>query len=233
LLKNFSWTLTAPFKEEKFQRLVSDSIGNNYSPSASNVNMKQLLKRKSEEERFSKVSHTFAPCSSPPMSPATRRLFLTPPIPPLNIEGPLIDLDPVDMETKTIAKQITAKQRYWFYVEKGIKNVDLARLEPSTIKKIKSLIKPSLISRAETFESLLDEVKRHHCLSIKQSIVDYILLDDSERQRLMIPTLIERYKPKICRAPVPWHKSLTIPKEYLQYLQFGVFFSKRVVKLVC
>jgi dynein heavy chain len=92
----------------------------------------------------------------------------------------------------------------------------LARLEPSTIKKIKSLIKASLLSLTGTIESLMDEVKRQHCLSVKQSIVDYILLDKSERQRLMIPTLIERYSPKICRAPVPWHESLLIPKDYLE-----------------
>ncbi|KAJ8327802.1 hypothetical protein O5D80_004135 [Batrachochytrium dendrobatidis] len=45
LLKKFSWTLASPFKEEKYHRSVSNSIGNNYSPSATDINMKQMGKR--------------------------------------------------------------------------------------------------------------------------------------------------------------------------------------------
>jgi hypothetical protein len=45
LLKQFSWTLAAPFKEERHHRLISDSIGNNFTPSAADLCMKQFQKR--------------------------------------------------------------------------------------------------------------------------------------------------------------------------------------------
>jgi dynein heavy chain len=47
LLKEFSWTRAAPYKEERFHRLVSDSIGNNFTPTAANLNMSLLSKRTS------------------------------------------------------------------------------------------------------------------------------------------------------------------------------------------
>ena len=40
LLKKFSWTKAAPYKEERYFRGVSDSIGNNYSPNAMNLSLK-------------------------------------------------------------------------------------------------------------------------------------------------------------------------------------------------
>lgn len=219
-MKKFSWTLNAPYKEEKYQRLISDSIGNNYTPLASNINMKQIQKRKFDEDRISRGLPVFEVFDSPPMSPESRRVALNISKTISKEMGPPIDLDPVELESKTIAKQITAEQRYWFYVERGINNRDLSALDTTSIKRIRSLIKPSLLSRAETFDILLDEVKRKHCSAIKQSIVDYILLDDSEKERLMIPYIFEKYTPKVCRAPVPWNQSLYIAKDYLKYNLF-------------
>ena len=45
LLKRFSWTMAAPFKEERYHRAVSDSIANNYSPRASQLNLANISKR--------------------------------------------------------------------------------------------------------------------------------------------------------------------------------------------
>ena len=47
LLKDASWTLAAPKKEERFHRSPSESIANNFSPAASNLKMRQLTRRKS------------------------------------------------------------------------------------------------------------------------------------------------------------------------------------------
>jgi len=43
LLKYFSRTKAAPFKEDQYQRSTSDSIANNYSPAACNLDIKHLL----------------------------------------------------------------------------------------------------------------------------------------------------------------------------------------------
>ncbi|XP_052264555.1 dynein axonemal heavy chain 3-like isoform X1 [Dreissena polymorpha] len=44
IMKGTSWTLAAPFKEQKFHRTPSESIANNYTPSASDLKMKDLPK---------------------------------------------------------------------------------------------------------------------------------------------------------------------------------------------
>ena len=43
-MKGTSWTLAAPFKEERHHRTPSESIANNYTPSASDLKMKDLPK---------------------------------------------------------------------------------------------------------------------------------------------------------------------------------------------
>ena len=43
-MKSTSWTLAAPFKEQKFDRTPSESIANVYTPSASDLKMKEIAK---------------------------------------------------------------------------------------------------------------------------------------------------------------------------------------------
>ena len=44
IMKGTSWTLAAPFKEQKYHRTPSESIANNYTPSASDLKLKDLPK---------------------------------------------------------------------------------------------------------------------------------------------------------------------------------------------
>lgn len=46
-MKLSSWTRAAPFKEEKHHRTPSESIANNYSPTANSLKLKNLRKRRS------------------------------------------------------------------------------------------------------------------------------------------------------------------------------------------
>lgn len=43
-MKDPSWTQAAPFKETAYARTPSESIANNYTPSASSLKMKNLAK---------------------------------------------------------------------------------------------------------------------------------------------------------------------------------------------
>ena len=45
LLKGASWTKAAPFKEDKYARTPSESIANNYTPSACNIKLRALRRR--------------------------------------------------------------------------------------------------------------------------------------------------------------------------------------------
>ena len=46
IMKGTSWTLAAPFKEQKYHRTPSESIANNYTPTASDLKLKELPKLK-------------------------------------------------------------------------------------------------------------------------------------------------------------------------------------------
>ena len=51
------------------------------------------------------------------------------------------------------------------------------------------------------------EVKNDYVLAAKKSVMDYILLDPEERERLGISVRPESWKSRIVRAPVPWHQN--------------------------
>ena len=46
-MKPHSWTRAAPFKEERYYRTPSESIANNYTPTANNLKLKSLKKKRS------------------------------------------------------------------------------------------------------------------------------------------------------------------------------------------
>jgi dynein heavy chain len=43
-MKDMSWTQAAPYKETMYHRTPSESIANNYTPTANEMKMKNLLK---------------------------------------------------------------------------------------------------------------------------------------------------------------------------------------------
>lgn len=47
MMKNIgSWTQAAPFKEEKYHRTPTECIANNYTPSARNLRIQNLTKKR-------------------------------------------------------------------------------------------------------------------------------------------------------------------------------------------
>ncbi|KAJ3308630.1 Dynein heavy chain 3, axonemal [Boothiomyces sp. JEL0838] len=227
LLKKFSWTMAAPYKEEKHHRMISDTIGT--FPAATNLSMKQLSKRVQPEKRMEpeqspkRVKLTLE-SNSPPISPIARikQLSKASHISKKDRDIELF-LDPVELESYTISKQVTAEQRYWFYVERGVSDSCLAMIDEKSLSEIINLI-PSKLKNSDdlklTYQKLLEEVKQTHATAMKQSIVDYILLDPNEQQRLMIPPIFENYVCATARAPVPWHDNLIQVKNHIQHNLF-------------
>eukprot|EP00057_Strongylocentrotus_purpuratus_P008145 XP_011662619.1 PREDICTED: uncharacterized protein LOC105437570 [Strongylocentrotus purpuratus] len=93
IMQGNSWTLAAPFKEQKFHRTPSESIANNYTPSASHLKIKSLprpnLPRATTQAHMTrKRSH------SPPLAKSPRNGTMPdiqtrglPGLPPLPAEG--------------------------------------------------------------------------------------------------------------------------------------------------
>ncbi|KAJ3238670.1 Dynein heavy chain 3, axonemal [Chytriomyces hyalinus] len=250
LLKTFSWTRAAPFKEERFNRQVSDSIGNNYSPRACDLTAKFISKRsaavansgtgcsvltqtgatgpiatdiqraeKSKKARIETRKSLSSVPSSRPLSPESRiikdyeSLEYRPPV-----KGPDIVLDPYDLASINIAKMLTPEQRYWYYVKKGIPTESIAPMDDQTVAGIIKHIPAKLLAtdslRAAKSE-MIQELQNDYYIALKQSIIDYILLDSKERERLKIPPMPGRYIPRIARAPVPWHDTVESVKLFM------------------
>jgi dynein heavy chain len=69
LLKRFSWTKAAPFKEERYHRKVSDSIANNYSPRAVDLTTKYMGKRAGGESASLIVKRPKSATGAPRLAP--------------------------------------------------------------------------------------------------------------------------------------------------------------------
>ncbi|KAI8825240.1 dynein heavy chain and region D6 of dynein motor-domain-containing protein [Fimicolochytrium jonesii] len=239
LLKYYSWTRAAPFKEEKFARCVSDSIGNNYSPGAMNLSIKQMpsipplpVKRAGDRAGDSgsvkrpKSSRRTVSCEwntgiteihSRPLSPKSRISAEYPPIEdsgiPLQLPPP--SLDPYDRDSENLSKQLTGEHRYWYYVTKGIPATATAPMEKSVLEAVQRVVPPQLLqadSLSKTKAGVLKEINDDYTLALKRSIIDYILLDPTEQDRLCIPPFLTRYTPRVARAPVPWHEEYIAAK---------------------
>ncbi|TPX59932.1 hypothetical protein PhCBS80983_g02164 [Powellomyces hirtus] len=237
LLKYFSWTRAAPFKEERYARCVSDSIGNNYSPRAADLSIKQMpaipsLPPKREPERGLQSDRVKRPKSgrrtvssdwnqertpieinSRPVSPYSRIASEYPPIEdsalPIRIAAPSID--PYDRDSDNIAKQLTGEHRYWYYVSKSIPLDATAPMDPSTMEAVQQHVPQRLLGADylhDTRVAVLNEISEDYGTALKRSIIDYILLDPAEQERLCIPPFLKSYAPRITRAPVPWHNEV-------------------------
>ncbi|KAG8190244.1 hypothetical protein JTE90_001328 [Oedothorax gibbosus] len=97
-------------------------------------------------------------------------------------------------------------ERYWYYVQNGISDEDIPNISFSLEdlchkgKIQKKLLTTSTVSATKLF----DEVKKTYITSVKQGIVDYVLLDKSERERLQINETLPKWHQICIKPPLPW-----------------------------
>lgn len=77
---------------------------------------------------------------------------------------------------------------------------------------------PSMLdgSLQKFHQQLKQEIHDDYDLAIRRAIVDYILLDPSERNRVKIHRTPKVFRPHIIRAPIVWHEPMTETKKNLQ-----------------
>lgn len=61
-----------------------------------------------------------------------------------------------------------------------------------------------------------EEVKCDYYSSLRQALLDYILLDPSERKRLGIHAYPKRFPAVQVRAPVPWHIARVVAQQFIE-----------------
>lgn len=189
---------SSPWKEVKYDRGASDSIGNCYSSTARDLKMSDLapIRFKREEYKAMRVE-----VDSPPLSPITRRrrtINVAPRIPIVESA-----LDPIEFKGRMINKQISGYQRYCFYLERGFEDGEVLELDIISWKKMRDSIKKEM-GKELTWKELEREVKGDYKIAMKKSVMEYILKDEEEQQRLMILIDFERFILAVSRSPVPW-----------------------------
>lgn len=93
---------------------------------------------------------------------------------------------------------------------------DLPPIPDGTEDNVHSRILPKLLKNPDwrgLREKLWDEVREDYCKSWQKSIVDYVLMDSSERGRLKIHSYPHMFQHRVIRAPVPWHDSFHQARE--------------------
>lgn len=228
IMRDPSWTRAAPFKETQYARTPSESIANNYTPTARDLKMRSLAKVPVRPTRSQSVTE--------PTSPRKGRNHLRsksdgkngakielPPLPPSRAMTPMEQLDIIKVcEAEAVAdvQDLSSRdlKRYEYYITEGIPEHALAPQESEVMERIVGKRIPEKLRTDSDLDHLAsklkDEVKGDYNFSLRKAIVDYILKDEDEKQRLHISAVPSPFPQRTIRAPVPWHHSYLSVKEF-------------------
>ncbi|XP_069555861.1 dynein axonemal heavy chain 3 [Brachyistius frenatus] len=195
ILQTNSRTLAGPFKEQHHHRTPSESIGNNYSPQTQELRISQL------QDASSRAS------TSSQAEPRPRSI----PFPSCCPLSPEEQLDIMQrQEEKMKATQIEPNdkdlERYMYYITRVPSSVLAPQPDQQLINIMHQLPSDSEDNRRLQMlrANMEEEIKRGYYFSLRKSIVDYILMDPSERQRLSIFSIPKPFPRRVIQAPVPW-----------------------------
>ncbi|XP_010216373.1 PREDICTED: dynein heavy chain 3, axonemal [Tinamus guttatus] len=242
LMQRVSWTLAVPLKEQPYFRSPSDSIANNYSLTARDLKMKNV--HKVESSSVASVSPGSAKQRAASPTPALLSsselfsLYVPGHMPGSNViyytdNQPLTpeeQLDVMHLHEKERHKREKPPsendiERYCYYIHNGVKE-DM--LEPQDKEVMNVVLKriPAHILTNPDLENLLgslkEEIKADYRIHLMKAIVDYILMDPAERERLFIGNTPRPFPRRVVRAPVPWHSSYQEAKSWNETNLFTV-----------
>ncbi|KAG8433111.1 hypothetical protein GDO86_017410 [Hymenochirus boettgeri] len=246
-MQSKSWTLAAPFKEQRFHRTPSNSIGNNYSPAARDLKLTELFKKlNSPRSGTEGVTPRKRPTSPkalsvlkksklPPMSknipdrPTTHKetrldesfvheqeaqqdAMNYPESRPMSPEEQMLVMLQNDEEINKKEAKLSEKvlERYFYYIHHGIQKEMLTPKDEEQMDRILTRIPKHLLNNPaleQMFLKIKEETECDYHTSLRKSIVDYILKDPEEKERLLISNTPRPFPLKVIRAPVPWHTS--------------------------
>ncbi|XP_053480111.1 dynein axonemal heavy chain 3-like [Ictalurus furcatus] len=184
-------------------RTPSECIANNFSPQARHLSITHLrhphrhpLRCFASSEK--RVKHTGTP----------HWKEVTPVSQPLTPEQQLIIMHTQDeLEKKKLTEPTpTDLDRYMHYIHNGLREDAVAPQPSHHITNILKLI-PASFHDKQMLQDLLEEEKSRFDFSIRKSIVDYVLMDEQQRERLSISNIPHPFRQHVIRAPVPWSHS--------------------------
>ncbi|XP_064624417.1 dynein axonemal heavy chain 3-like [Lineus longissimus] len=232
IMKGTSWTQASPFKEERFHRSPSESIANNYTPTASDLKIRELpkiMKRPAASPRTprgnNRPSHNGAEQNQ---LVVVEDLPESRPLTPTEQSDIMMDIE-VEREKLVGEPSERDLERYYYYIEHGVRSDMIAPQHVDVMNKIKSLIPTPLLKSLELKDmqqQLHTEVISDYELSLRKGIVDYVLMDPDEKGRLHIEWTPRPFPQRIIRAPVPWHHPYRVAKEQNE---MGLFITNPIM----
>ncbi|XP_071879956.1 dynein axonemal heavy chain 3 isoform X2 [Anas platyrhynchos] len=266
LMQQASWTLAAPFKEQSHYRSPSDSIANNYTPTARDLKLKNLHKLTSSSMTRTSLGSAewkTASLSSKDFSPSRKRLKVaqrsqcdsasTPTLlnsldlislcvpahmPELHVihytdnqpltpeeQFVIMHLHEEEINKKENSPSSNDIERYCYYIHNGVQEDMLAPQDKEVMNVILKQIPAHLLANPYLENSLVclkEEIKADYLISLMKAIVDYILMDPAERERLLIRSTPRPFPQRVIRAPVPWHSSYEEAKSWNENSLFTV-----------
>uniref|UniRef100_A0A8C0FZW3 Uncharacterized protein n=1 Tax=Chelonoidis abingdonii TaxID=106734 RepID=A0A8C0FZW3_CHEAB len=214
LMQRMSWTLAVPFKEQRYYRSPSDSIANNYTLTARDLKLKDLHKMvppamaratlgSAKQRAVSPCIHTYR------HSPELGTIYYSD-TQPLTPEEQFVVMlqheEEIHKQEESPSKSDI--ERYYYYIHNGIRKDMLAPQDKEVKDMILKHIPNHLLTNPnlETLlHSLTEEIQDDYHISLMKNIVDYILMDPAERERLFIGNIPRSFPQRVIRAPVPWH----------------------------
>eukprot|EP00795_Rhopilema_esculentum_P009610 gene9610-17369_t len=227
IMRNSSWTRAVPFKETAYHRTPCESIANNFTPTASDLKIRSLVKvrpptRQKSQDDLSRRRTPRHHLRSKSEGSAKGWPVSRPLTPQQQMD--VINLQTVEENNNENEPSERDLQRYCHYILNGIPTESILEQDDEILQKIVddrvavNFTDESL--ELKLIHQLIIEVKNDYVFSLKKAIVDYILKDQREKERLHIAAIPKSFSTRCIRAPVPWHRTYMASKDQIGTLLF-------------
>ncbi|XP_012866608.1 PREDICTED: dynein heavy chain 3, axonemal [Dipodomys ordii] len=189
LMQRTSWTLAVPFKEQDQHRGPSDSIANNYSLTAQDLKLKDLVKVYQPvtinvpRDKTNRGQPSGSKSSSEPKKKKMK----------------LSSRDKQDPSCSYLVCSTSATRST--KLDMDMSSTFLGSRPMSPEQQIDVMLEQE--KEIEAIEKIPSELDLEVVFLLV--LVDYILMDPVEKQRLFIESLPRVFPLRVIRAPVPWH----------------------------
>ncbi|EGD83038.1 dynein heavy chain 2 [Salpingoeca rosetta] len=231
-----AWTKLAPYKQIRLFRGPSDCIASAFTPSACELSTKAVPQPTKRAKRSPTPSTSGGVGTSTSMTSSSLQSIKLPPldVPQSRPMTPAQQREAADRQssaqssTSPYVAEISQEdqKRIDYYTANAFDEAHLPKLDESMVdydpvtgstiprhvtENIDMLV-PGWLLSAESLDAarreLGQEVETVHRDALKRAILEYILKDEGERQRLRISGIPQPFTPQTMRAPVPWHEDV-------------------------